>query len=65
MGRANYKSDKRRKELARQKKQEEKRLKRFSKRYDQEKPQPGDSPQENAPMESLPPHEDEGKPAGG
>ena len=34
MGRANYKGDKRRKEVERQKKQEEKRLRRFNKKHE-------------------------------
>jgi len=46
VGRSPYQSEKRRKELARLKKQEEKRQRRFNKKHEGEKAsdQPGDSP---------------------
>lgn len=46
MGRSPYQSEKRRKELARLKKQEEKRQRRFNKKHEQDKTegQPGDMP---------------------
>lgn len=55
VGRSPYQSEKRRKELARLKKQEEKRQRRFNKKHDQEKTedQPGDQPSPEGTPESA------------
>ena len=53
MGRSPYQSEKRRKEIARLKKQEEKRQRRFNKKHEGESPEPGS--ETGAPEGSLGP----------